>query len=86
MDLGRPVALTRLGITGQVSGADRTAERVSALLSALSRRAATCPPSDGTDTDEALNRAVEAYHQQSAQTRPRRRRRKSPRGSPVPMR
>ncbi|NEC50599.1 SAM-dependent methyltransferase [Actinospica acidiphila] len=67
LDLGRPVALTMLGIMGQLSEADRPAELVSALLSAL-------PPgsclalSDGTDTDEALNRAVEAYNRQSAHT------------------
>ncbi|MEU0912477.1 SAM-dependent methyltransferase [Streptomyces althioticus] len=67
LDLSRPVALTMLGIMGQLSGADHPAELLRALLSAL-------PPgsylalSDGTDSNEALNRAVEAYNQQSAHT------------------
>ncbi|MET9773651.1 SAM-dependent methyltransferase [Streptomyces sp. NPDC006367] len=67
LDLDRPVALTMLGIMGQIPDADRPAELVSTLMSAL-------PPgshlalSDGIDTNEALNAAVGAYNRQSANT------------------
>ncbi|MFC7828994.1 SAM-dependent methyltransferase [Streptomyces sp. NPDC057362] len=67
LDLSRPVALTMLGIMGQISDAERPAELVSTLLAGL-------PPgsylalSDGTNGNEALNRAVEAYNGQSANT------------------
>ncbi|MGW8065233.1 SAM-dependent methyltransferase [Streptomyces ziwulingensis] len=67
LDLSRPVALTMLGIMGQISDAERPAELVSALLAGL-------PPgsylalSDGTNTNEALNTAVGVYNGQSANT------------------
>ncbi|MFD6191611.1 SAM-dependent methyltransferase [Streptomyces sp. NPDC060275] len=67
LDLSRPVALTTLGIMGQISDAERPAELLDTLMAAL-------PPgsylalSDGTDNNEALNRAVEAYNAQSANT------------------
>lgn len=67
LDLSRPVALTMLGIMGQLSDAERPADLVSTLMSAL-------PPgsylalSDGTNTDEALNTAVGVYNGQSANT------------------
>ncbi|WP_331449617.1 SAM-dependent methyltransferase [Streptomyces prasinus] len=67
LDLSRPVALTMLGIMGQISDAERPADLVSTLMSAL-------PPgsylalSDGTNTNEALNTAVGVYNGQSANT------------------
>ncbi|MEU7405218.1 SAM-dependent methyltransferase [Streptomyces sp. NPDC044948] len=67
LDFDRPVALTMLGIMGQISDAERPAELVNTLLAGL-------PPgsylalSDGTNGNEALNRAVEAYNGQSANT------------------
>ncbi|MFI1753303.1 SAM-dependent methyltransferase [Streptomyces sp. NPDC020571] len=67
LDLSRPVALTALGIMGQISDAERPAELLGTLLSAL-------PPgshlalSDGTNGNAALNRAVEVYNGQSANT------------------
>ncbi|MEV8596328.1 SAM-dependent methyltransferase [Streptomyces sp. NPDC052012] len=67
LDLDRPVGLTMLGILGQISDADRPAELVSALLSGLPS-GSWLALSDGTNSDEALNRAVEAYNQQSANT------------------
>ncbi|CAL9381619.1 hypothetical protein SUDANB6_01071 [Streptomyces sp. enrichment culture] len=67
LDLGRPVALTMLGIMGQVADADRPAELVSALLSGLPS-GSYLALSDGTNTNEALNTAVEIYNGQSANT------------------
>ncbi|MFJ8544776.1 SAM-dependent methyltransferase [Streptomyces sp. NPDC093586] len=67
LDLDRPVALTMLGVMGQIADEDRPAELVARLVSAL-------PPgsylalSDGTDSNDALNAAVEAYNGQSADT------------------
>ncbi|MGC0387463.1 SAM-dependent methyltransferase [Streptomyces sp. SAI-129] len=67
LDLSRPVALTTLGIMGQISDSERPAELLNTLLAAL-------PPgsylalSDGTNGNEALNRAVEVYNGQSANT------------------
>ncbi|MFI8202957.1 SAM-dependent methyltransferase [Streptomyces sp. NPDC085937] len=67
LDFSRPVALTMLGIMGQVSDADRPAELVSALLAGLPS-GSYLALSDGTNSNEALNRAVLAYNQQSANT------------------
>ncbi|MEU3661594.1 SAM-dependent methyltransferase [Streptomyces sp. NPDC032940] len=67
LDFDRPVALTMLGIMGQISDDDRPAELVARLVEAL-------PPgsylalSDGTNRNAALNTAVEAYNAQSANT------------------
>ncbi|GHE93375.1 SAM-dependent methyltransferase [Streptomyces fumanus] len=67
LDLSRPVALTMLGIVGQISDADRPAELVRTLLDGLPA-GSYLALSDGTNTNEALNRAVEAYNGQSANT------------------
>ncbi|MEU0744670.1 SAM-dependent methyltransferase [Streptomyces sp. NPDC006134] len=67
LDLSRPVALTMLGIMGQVADADRPADLVSALLAGLPS-GSYLALSDGTDTNEALNTAVEIYNGQSANT------------------
>ncbi|MFE0928033.1 SAM-dependent methyltransferase [Streptomyces mutabilis] len=67
LDLSRPVALTMLGIVGQVSDAERPAELVSTLMSALPS-GSYLALSDGTNTNEALNTAVGAYNGQSANT------------------
>jgi hypothetical protein len=61
LDLSKPVALTMLGIMGQLPDSDEPEEVVRRLLDAL-------PPgsylalSDGTDTDPRLNKAVAAYN------------------------
>ncbi|NJP49605.1 SAM-dependent methyltransferase [Streptomyces sp. SBST2-5] len=67
LDLDRPVGLTMLGILGQVADEDRPAELVGALLDGLPT-GSWLAISDGTDTNEALNRAVEMYNRQSANT------------------
>ncbi|MEU1055459.1 SAM-dependent methyltransferase [Streptomyces sp. NPDC005876] len=67
LDLSRPVALTMLGIVGQVSDAERPAELVTALLDGLPA-GSYLALSDGTNTNEALNTAVAAYNGQSANT------------------
>ncbi|MEW1602047.1 SAM-dependent methyltransferase [Streptomyces sp. NPDC093808] len=67
LDFSRPVALTMLGIVGQISDADRPADLVSALLSGLPS-GSYLALSDGTDSNEALNTAVAAYNKQSANT------------------
>lgn len=67
LDFSRPVALTMLGIMGQIADSDRPADLVARLMKAL-------PPgsylalSDGTNTNDALNTAVEIYNGQSANT------------------
>ncbi|MCQ4211343.1 SAM-dependent methyltransferase [Streptomyces longispororuber] len=67
LDLSRPVALTLLGIMGQLSDADRPAELVATLLRALPS-GSYIALSDGINTNEALNAAVTAYNAQSANT------------------
>jgi hypothetical protein len=67
LDFDRPVALTLLGIMGQLSDADRPAELVSTLLEALPSGSYVAL-SDGIDTNQALNAAVTAYNAQSANT------------------
>ncbi|WP_399945984.1 SAM-dependent methyltransferase [Streptomyces sp. BBFR25] len=67
LDLSRPVALTTLGIMGQISDAERPAELLSTLLAALPS-GSYLALSDGTNGNEALNRAVEVYNGQSANT------------------
>ncbi|MDX3399011.1 SAM-dependent methyltransferase [Streptomyces sp. ME01-18h] len=67
LDLSRPVALTALGIMGQISDAERPAELLDTLMAALPRGSCLAL-SDGTDNNEALNRAVQVYNGQSANT------------------
>ncbi|MFE2050616.1 SAM-dependent methyltransferase [Streptomyces sp. NPDC059459] len=67
LDFSRPVALTMLGIMGQISDDERPAELVSALLSGLPA-GSYLALSDGTNTNEALNTAVRIYNGQSANT------------------
>ncbi|GGL91939.1 hypothetical protein GCM10010129_39640 [Streptomyces fumigatiscleroticus] len=67
LDFDRPVALTMMGIMGQISDADRPADLVADLLSGLPS-GSYLALSDGTNTNEALNRAVAAYNQQSVHT------------------
>jgi O-methyltransferase involved in polyketide biosynthesis len=67
LDFSRPVALTMLGIMGQVADADRPAELVARLVAELPS-GSYLALSDGTNTNEALNRAVEIYNGQSANT------------------
>ncbi|MER6629054.1 SAM-dependent methyltransferase [Streptomyces sp. NPDC000987] len=65
LDFSRPVALTMLGILGQIPDSDDPGSVVSRFLDAL-------PPGsylalgDGTDTSEALNRAIAVYNANSA--------------------
>ncbi|GAA2286398.1 SAM-dependent methyltransferase [Streptomyces atrovirens] len=67
LDLSRPVALTMLGIMGQISDAERPADLVSTLMSALPS-GSYLALSDGTNTNGALNTAVGVYNEQSANT------------------
>ncbi|GGZ03018.1 SAM-dependent methyltransferase [Streptomyces poonensis] len=67
LDLDKPVALTMLGIMGQLADADRPAELVAALMSGLPS-GSFLALSDGTNTNDALSRAVEAYNRQSVHT------------------
>ncbi|GGW55747.1 hypothetical protein GCM10010503_36050 [Streptomyces lucensis JCM 4490] len=67
LDFSRPVALTMLGIMGQISDAERPADLVSTLMSALPS-GSYLALSDGTNTNEALNTAVGIYNGQSANT------------------
>ncbi|MFI1564394.1 SAM-dependent methyltransferase [Streptomyces sp. NPDC020490] len=65
LDFSRPVALTMLGILGQIPDSDDPGSVVSRFLDAL-------PPgsylalADGTDTSEALNQAIAVYNANSA--------------------
>ena len=65
LDFSRPIALTMLGIMGQLSDDDSPQRIISTLLAAL-------PPgsylalSDGTDTDTSLNEAIAVYNANSA--------------------
>ncbi|MFD5448943.1 SAM-dependent methyltransferase [Streptomyces sp. NPDC003470] len=67
LDFDRPIGLTMLGIMGQVADEERPGELVARLVAAL-------PPgsylalSDGTNSNPALNTAVETYNGQSANT------------------
>ncbi|MYT70381.1 MULTISPECIES: SAM-dependent methyltransferase [unclassified Streptomyces] len=67
LDFSRPVALTLLGIMGQLSDADRPRELVATLLEALPAGSYVAL-SDGINTNDALNTAVTAYNAQSANT------------------
>ncbi|MFE2884564.1 SAM-dependent methyltransferase [Streptomyces sp. NPDC059272] len=65
LDFSRPIALTMLGILGQIPDSDEPEAVVSRFLEAL-------PPgsylalSDGTDTSAALNQAISVYNANSA--------------------
>ncbi|MET8570001.1 SAM-dependent methyltransferase [Streptomyces sp. NPDC004783] len=67
LDFGRPVALTMLGIMGQISDDERPGDLVAELLSALPA-GSYLALSDGIDSNEALNTAVRTYNGQSANT------------------
>lgn len=65
LDFSKPIALTMLGILGQIPDSDEPEAVVGRFLDAL-------PPgsylalSDGTDTNEALNQAISVYNANSA--------------------
>lgn len=65
LDFDKPIALTMLGILGQIPDSDEPEAVVSRFLEAL-------PPgsylalSDGTDTNAALNQAISVYNANSA--------------------
>ncbi len=65
LDFGKPIALTMLGILGQIPDSDEPEAVVARFLDAL-------PPgsylalSDGTDTNAALNQAISVYNANSA--------------------
>jgi hypothetical protein len=65
LDFSRPIALTMLGIMGQLPDSDEPAALVERLLGALPA-GSYLALSDGTDTDETLNRAIEVYNANSA--------------------
>ncbi|MBZ2407725.1 SAM-dependent methyltransferase [Streptomyces sp. L06] len=67
LDFDQPVALTLLGILGQLPDDENPAALVTELLAALPS-GSYLALSDGTDTSEALNTAVAAYNSQSAHT------------------
>ena len=65
LDFGKPIALTMLGILGQIPDSDEPEAVVARFLDAL-------PPgsylalTDGTDTNAALNQAISVYNANSA--------------------
>ncbi len=65
LDFSRPIALTMLGIMGQLPDSDNPEAIVRRLLDALPSGSylALC---DGTDTDDSLNQAIAAYNAKSA--------------------
>jgi len=65
LDFGRPVALMMLGILGQVPDSADPGSIVARLLGALPA-GSYLALSDGTDTSPALNQAIAAYNQNSA--------------------
>nr|WP_119727857.1 MULTISPECIES: SAM-dependent methyltransferase [Thermomonospora] len=65
LDLSRPVALTLLGIMGQLPDSDDPWGIVRRLLDALPS-GSYLALSDGTDTNEALNEAIAVYNANSA--------------------
>jgi hypothetical protein len=65
LDLSQPVALLLLGVMGEIPDADRPREIVAGLLRALPAGSYVAL-SDATDTSPALNRAIDAYNQRSA--------------------
>ncbi|MFD4759652.1 SAM-dependent methyltransferase [Streptomyces sp. NPDC058439] len=65
LDFSRPVGLTMLGIMGQLPDEDDPWALVDRLLDALPA-GSYLALSDGTDTSDALNRAVASYNANSA--------------------
>ena len=65
LDFSKPVALTLLGIMGQLPDADDPAGIVTRLLDALPS-GSYLALSDGTDTNDALNQAIMVYNANSA--------------------
>jgi hypothetical protein len=65
LDFGRPVAVMMLGILGQVPDSADPGSIVARLLGALPT-GSYLALSDGTDTSLALNQAIAAYNQNSA--------------------
>ncbi|MFJ9899624.1 SAM-dependent methyltransferase [Streptomyces sp. NPDC091280] len=65
LDFSKPIALTMLGILGQIPDSDEPEAVVARFLEAL-------PPgsylalTDGTDTNQALNQAISVYNDNSA--------------------
>jgi len=65
LDFSRPVALTMLGILGQLPDSDEPEALVARFLDALPA-GSYLALSDGTDTNEALNQAISVYNANSA--------------------
>ncbi|MCX4885461.1 MULTISPECIES: SAM-dependent methyltransferase [unclassified Streptomyces] len=65
LDFSRPVALTMLGILGQIPDSDEPEAVVARFLDALPA-GSYLALSDGTDTNEALNQAISVYNANSA--------------------
>jgi len=65
LDFGQPVAVMMLGILGQIPDSDEPGLIVSQFLGALPA-GSYLALTDGTDTSPALNQAVDAYNQNSA--------------------
>jgi S-adenosyl methyltransferase len=65
LDFSRPVALTLLGILGQIPDSDEPEALVARFLDALPA-GSYLALSDGTDTNEALNQAISVYNANSA--------------------
>ena len=65
VDFGQPVAVMMLGILGQIPDPDEPGLIVSRFLAALPA-GSYLALSDGTDTSPALNQAIDAYNQSSA--------------------
>jgi hypothetical protein len=65
LDFSKPVALTMLGILGQLPDSDDPSGLLKQLLDALPS-GSYLALSDGTDTNEVLNKAIEVYNANSA--------------------
>ncbi len=65
LDLTQPVALIMLGIIGQLSDSDDPPSILRRLMDALPA-GSYLALSDGTNTTEALNQAIQAYNENSA--------------------
>ena len=65
LDFTQPIALTMLGILGQIPDSDEPHSIVTRLLAALPS-GSYLALSDGTDTNQALNEAIAVYNANSA--------------------